>query len=222
MLDREFFDIELVDIPKGLSRGASKRKLERRIPLATSPFRDRTGDLYGYTEVLGLVGFKRSKSIWLCLCLSCGKKRLVTNSSLTRMSDHPREMCCPCDKEPALKHWRRSARKYGLAEEWKNLATFLRDTGVRYKGTYLIPKNYRKPLGPSNFKWTSKKPYRRGKVYVGPHGKRANAKQWAKFLGIHLITLYDRFVVCDKYGVPREWALRKDYVGKREFQRTNG
>jgi hypothetical protein len=69
--------LKLANIPKQLMRP----DLERRLPLSYDRFIDLTGQKFARCEVLGLAGYVRGYTVWLCQC-KCGKRFLARTVAL--------------------------------------------------------------------------------------------------------------------------------------------
>jgi hypothetical protein len=209
MSDNCGIPVKLAKIPKALMRP----DLERRLPLSFDRFMDLTGQKFARCEVLGLAGYVRGYTVWLCRC-NCGK-RFVTRTVTLRH----RKTGCGCADGRNQRHghsesieysiWRRlrNDHRAQLCKRWQVFANFLKDMGPRPgRSHFLVRVDRGKPYSKSNCKWSNQKRGKWGKLYSFS-GEHLTLTEWAERLGMSRHGLEKRIKKCEQRGVPIEQAF---------------
>jgi hypothetical protein len=203
---------KLVNLPKHLMRP----DLERRGPLRLEKFLDLTGRKYERCSVIGLAGFIRGYSVWLCRC-NCGTQFLARANKLQR-----ERVGCGCGGGKIDRHgdshtveyarWNSMNTRYRkeVCPRWRSYRNFLADVGRRPGPDYEFSRiNKRKPFGPGNAGWVPKLEAmsRRRSLYITYKGRTLNISDWAHCLGISHQAMNMRVQRCKRYGAPLSEAL---------------
>lgn len=203
---------KLARLPKKLLRA----DLERRGPLRQERFHDLTGRKYQRCRVLGLAGFIRGYSVWLCRC-GCGERFLVRGNALRREAH-----ACGCGFGGVRRHrdsnsaeyaaWRHLCAKHSgeLCVRWRSYVTFLADIGRRPGSDHILVRlNKARQYGPSNVCWLrkSKALARRRSIYLTYRGRTLSISGWARRLGISNQAMQQRIARCKRNGAPLSEAL---------------
>lgn len=176
------------------------------------PFRDKTGQTFGFWVVMSFAGRDKSNHTqWNCRCI-CGADRIVVIGSLMNGASKS----CGCMKykvtaekntvhgmagTPTYKSWHAMMQRcegkgghqsypdrgIGLCEEWKKFENFFADMGLRPNGKTLDRIDNTKGYSQNNCQWSSVKDQannRRDTVYVTVNSEK--------------LCLSD---ACEKYGI---------------------
>lgn len=199
----------LVRVPKRLLRS----DLERRLPLRLERFLDLTGKKLSRCQIIGLAGFIRGYTVWLCRC-KCGQLYLArTNALLHRVSS------CGCTRErhgdsgsPEHRIWHgiRSYYAHEVCPRWSSYHHFLTEVGRRPKRTFVLGRLDRLvPFQPGNVKWMPKRDaklnYKMTRYTYG--GETLSHREWADRIGISFERLRQRIAKCNKYGASLDEAI---------------
>lgn len=192
---------ELARIPRRLMRP----DLERRLPEKSSRFKDLTGRKLERCQVLGLAGFLRQFSAWLCRC-RCGQ--LFVSRSIAIMH---RPTSCGCGGDKWHRHgacgtfeyrlWQKIIHKHQkqICRDWRDFVGFRNDVGLRPHPDYtLIRLDTRKAFAPGNVVWRPRYGNCGKRVTYG--GKTLTMQQWANRLGITREALRQRIEKCRQRG----------------------
>jgi hypothetical protein len=204
----------LAQFPKRLKRP----DLERRLPLRPqNRFHDLTGRKLPRCTVVGLAGFIGQHAAWLCRC-HCGELFVSRANSL----EH-RPIGCGCggngkrqqhggSKLRAYPSWRSmvSLHRDFVCKRWRSFPNFYADLGERPKGDYVLSRrNRRKPYGPQNAAWMTRRESMRGKgaKLYAHNGRSLPLKAWAKRIGVTYERLRQRIVKCRQHGLAISHSL---------------
>jgi hypothetical protein len=152
--------ITLVKVPKRINRN----DLIRRKPTG-GRFVDLSGREFDRLTVIGLAGYLRHHSTWLCRC-ECGRRVLRRGIHLQNRSV---SMCRACSavrasdaarthglsRSPAYGRWWRLSRRGRLCKRWQDdLAAFSAAIGAPPSSGHMIEAiDATKPIGPRNWQW---------------------------------------------------------------------
>ena len=190
--------------------------LERRHPLRLERFCDLTGSEFKRCSVIGLAGFIRGYTVWLCRC-GCGARFLARSNAL-----QSKPVGCGCGFGRVERHgdsgsaeyaaWRNLIRKYGqeVYAHWRSYDHFLADLGRRPGPEYMLVRiNKARRYGPRNVRWLPKREAlaRRRSIYVTYRGRTLSISGWARRMGLSYQAMHQRIQRCKRYGAPLSEAL---------------
>jgi hypothetical protein len=203
---------KLARLPKRLRRP----DLERRGPLRLEKFRDLTGRDFKRCSVVGLAGFIRGYTVWLCRC-NCGTLFLSRANVLSS-----RVTGCGCGGGKFERHGDADSLEYAtwmnmkgnngqsVCERWRSYRNFLADVGQRPGTGFALDRiDKSRPYEPNNVRWLpdeEARPRRRS-IYITHDGVTRNISGWARRLGISHQAMVKRVQRCKQYGAPLSEAL---------------
>lgn len=177
-----------------------------------TPFRDKTGKVFGFWIVIEFAGrTKHEAQLWKCQCV-CGNYKNVLSRSLANGNSKS----CGCKRyqltaEKNTDHGMAGSRTYkswhammqrcegkgghqsypdrgiGLCDEWKKFENFFADMGIRPAGKTLDRIDNTKGYSPGNCQWASAK-------------DQANNKHNTVYVTVNSETLC-LSDACEKYGI---------------------
>jgi hypothetical protein len=204
--------IKLARLPKHLRRP----DLERRGPLRLEKFLNLTGRKYERCSVIGLTGFIRGYSVWLCRC-NCGTQFLIRTNIL-----QSKRVGCGCADGKFDRHGGSQSVEYrawqsmiqrgreAVCARWHRYRNFLADVGQKPGPRYmLIRLDKARQYEPGNVQWlpTAEGSGRRRSIYITHNGRTLNISGWASELGISHQAMAKRVQRCKRYGAPLSEAL---------------
>lgn len=180
-----------------------------------SPIKNILGQKFGKWLVIELCKDSNNKSYWLCKC-ECGSIKRLESSKLRRGET---KSCIKCvDRNhgyrntPTYSSWyamksrvnnknHRHYDRYGgagitICDDWQSFVNFLKDMGERPENHTLDRINGNGNYEPSNCRWATKDQQQnnmKSNRHFKSNGEILSASQWARKIGIHKNTFYDRW-----------------------------
>lgn len=202
------------------------------------PFRDKTGQTFGYWTVLAFAGRDgRNATVWKCKCV-CGMEKNVVIGSLTS----GKSKSCGCKQyeitaskntkhgmagTPTYKSWHAMIqrcqgkgghqkyvdKKIQVDDEWMDFNNFFQDMGLRPKGKTLDRIDNKKGYSKNNCKWSTPKEQannRDNNVLINFFGEKMTVPQASRKFNIGISMIIKRL----KRGMSPDDAILKPKRGK--------